>query len=42
MRQLRASPSFGAPLFVVDFDRGARHYRTFGSFGADLRHEHRP
>jgi spermidine synthase len=34
IRQLRASPMFGASLFVVDFDRGARHYRTLGSFGA--------
>jgi len=33
LRQLRAAPGFGAPIFVVDFDRGARHYRTFGSFG---------
>jgi spermidine synthase len=34
IRQLRASPAFGASLFVVDFDRGSRHYRTLGSFGA--------
>ena len=34
IRQLRASPLFGAALFVVDFDRGSRHYRTLGSFGA--------
>ena len=33
LRQLRATPAFGAPVFVVDFDRGAKHYRTFGSFG---------
>jgi predicted O-methyltransferase YrrM len=33
LRVLRATPAFGAPVFVVDFDRGARHYRTFGSFG---------
>src|SRR5439155_26328036 len=33
LRQLRATAAFGAPVFVVDFDRGARHYRTFGSFG---------
>jgi len=33
LRQLRATPAFGAPVFVVDFDRGSRHYRTFGSFG---------
>ena len=34
IRQLRPSPAFGASLFVVDFDRGSRHYRTLGSFGA--------
>ena len=34
IRQLRASLAFGAALFVVDFDRGSRHYRTLGSFGA--------
>jgi hypothetical protein len=33
LRVLREAPAFGAPVFVVDFDRGARHYRTFGSFG---------
>ncbi|HTV90298.1 MAG TPA: hypothetical protein VME41_14885 [Stellaceae bacterium] len=33
LRVLRQAPTFGAPVFVVDFDRGARHYRTFGSFG---------
>jgi hypothetical protein len=33
VRALRHAPAFGAPVFVVDFDRGARHYRTFGSFG---------
>jgi predicted O-methyltransferase YrrM len=33
LRQLRATAAFGAPVFVVDFDRGVRHYRTFGSFG---------
>jgi Spermine/spermidine synthase domain len=33
LRQLRATSAFGAPVFVVDFDRGSRHYRTFGSFG---------
>jgi hypothetical protein len=33
VRALRSSPAFGASLFVVDFDRGARHYRTLGSFG---------
>lgn len=34
IRQLRPAPTFGASLFVIDFDRGARHYRTLGSFGA--------
>jgi spermidine synthase len=34
IRLLRAAPTFGAALFVIDFDRGARHYRTLGSFGA--------
>ena len=34
IRLLRPSPIFGASLFVIDFDRGARHYRTLGSFGA--------
>ena len=33
IRLLRPSPTFGASLFVIDFDRGARHYRTLGSFG---------
>src|SRR6266849_9263690 len=33
LRVLREAATFGAPVFVVDFDRGARHYRTFGSFG---------
>ncbi len=33
LRQLRPTAAFGAPVFVVDFDRGVRHYRTFGSFG---------
>src|SRR4029077_6721035 len=33
IRALRPSQSFGASLFVIDFDRGARHYRTLGSFG---------
>ena len=33
VRVLRESPAFGAPVFVVDFDRGPRHYRTLGSFG---------
>jgi predicted O-methyltransferase YrrM len=34
IRVLRRAETFGAPIFVVDFDRGTRHYRTFGSFGA--------
>ena len=33
LRVLRQAPTFGASVFVVDFDRGTRHYRTFGSFG---------
>ena len=33
IRMLRPAPIFGASLFVIDFDRGARHYRTLGSFG---------
>src|SRR5712692_10373983 len=33
LRVLREAATFGAPVFVVDFDRGPRHYRTFGSFG---------
>jgi hypothetical protein len=33
IRALRRSPTFGAAVFVIDFDRGARHYRTLGSFG---------
>jgi hypothetical protein len=33
LRLLRATAAFGAPVFVVDFDRGARHFRTLGSFG---------
>lgn len=33
LRILRPTATFGAPVFVVDFDRGARHYRTLGSFG---------
>jgi hypothetical protein len=36
IRMLRASPTFGASLFVIDFDRGSRHYRTLGSFGASF------
>jgi spermidine synthase len=34
IRLLRRAETFGAPIFVVDFDRGTRHYRTLGSFGA--------
>jgi hypothetical protein len=34
IRLLRHAPTFGAPVFVVDFDRGPRHFRTLGSFGA--------
>ena len=33
VRLLRRTPTFGAPVFVVDFDRGPRHFRTLGSFG---------
>jgi len=33
LRVLRQAPAFGASVFVVDFDRGSRHYRTLGSFG---------
>jgi len=33
IRMLRPAPTFGASLFVIDFDRGTRHYRTLGSFG---------
>ncbi|MBV8889509.1 MAG: hypothetical protein JO305_07550 [Alphaproteobacteria bacterium] len=35
IRLLRPTPTFGAPVFVVDFDRGPRHYRTLGSFGPE-------
>jgi hypothetical protein len=34
IRQLRRAATFGAPIFVIDFDRGPRHFRTLGSFGA--------
>ena len=34
IRIMRPAPVFGAPVFVVDFDRGPRHFRTLGSFGA--------
>lgn len=33
IRLLRRAETFGAPVFVVDFDRGTRHFRTLGSFG---------
>jgi hypothetical protein len=33
LRVLRPAAVFGSHVFVIDFDRGARHYRTFGSFG---------
>lgn len=33
LRLLRKTAAFGAPVFVVDYDRGMRHYRTLGSFG---------
>jgi hypothetical protein len=33
IRLLRRADTFGAPVFVVDFDRGSRHFRTLGSFG---------
>lgn len=36
LRLLRRTPTFGSPVFVVDFDRGARHFRTFGSFGSSI------
>ena len=36
IRLLRPSPTFGASLFVIDFDRGTRHYRTLGSFGVSF------
>ncbi|MGH7094050.1 MAG: spermidine synthase [Stellaceae bacterium] len=33
IRLLRDAPVFDSPVFVVDFDQGVRHYRTFGSVG---------
>jgi hypothetical protein len=33
IRLLRRAATFGASVFVVDFDRGSRHFRTLGSFG---------
>jgi hypothetical protein len=34
IRALRHAATFGASVFVVDFDRGPRHFRTLGSFGS--------
>jgi hypothetical protein len=34
IRVLRRAETFGASVFVVDFDRGPRHFRTLGSFGS--------
>ena len=36
VRLLRRTPTFGSPVFVVDFDRGPRHFRTLGSFGSSV------
>jgi hypothetical protein len=36
VRLLRRTPTFGSPIFVVDFDRGQRHFRTLGSFGSSI------
>jgi hypothetical protein len=36
IRLMRRADTFGAPVFVVDFDRGMRHFRTLGSFGSAL------
>src|SRR5438034_11063259 len=36
LRILRHTDAFGAAVFVVDFDRGPRHYRTLGSFGPNF------
>jgi spermidine synthase len=36
VRLLRRTPTFGSPVFVVDFDRGVRHLRTLGSFGSSI------
>ena len=33
IRVLRRTPTFGSPVFVIDYDRGVRHFRTLGSFG---------
>ena len=35
IRVLRHAATFGASVFVVDFDRGPRHFRTLGSFGGE-------
>lgn len=36
LRALKHTDTFGAAVFVVDFDRGSRHYRTLGSFGPNF------
>jgi hypothetical protein len=36
IRVLRRAGIFGAMVFVVDFDRGPRHFRTLGSFGGAM------
>ena len=36
LRTLKHTEAFGAAVFVVDFDRGPRHYRTLGSFGPNF------
>ncbi len=36
VRLLRRAPTFESPVFVVDFDRGTRHFRTLGSFGSSV------
>jgi spermidine synthase len=36
VRLLRRAPTFESPVFVVDFDRGPRHFRTLGSFGSSV------
>ena len=36
LRILRHTDAFGAAVFVVDFDRGPRHFRTLGSFGPNF------
>ena len=37
IRVLRRAETFGAAVFVVDFDRGPRNFRTLGSFGGGAR-----